>query len=102
MEFGNSLPHDINISGSNNKGFIVRAGCCTSVFTDEKKMLEAIAEYIKDPAKAQKEYNESNSGPMNTNAMIDTSGSGLAIRTDSPHGHTENCDCQAEEPDRRR
>ena len=75
MEFGNALPHDINISGSGNKGFIVRVGCCTAVFTDKKEMLNAIEDYINDPKKMEKAYNESNQGPtcFNANAPVENS-----------------------------
>ncbi len=60
MEFGNALPYDINIRGSHNKGFIVKAGCCTLVFTDKKVMLNAIEDYINDPKKMEEEYNKLN------------------------------------------
>ena len=59
IEFGNVLPHDIHISGSANKGFIVKTGCCTTVFTDKNSMLAAIEDYINDPDKMEKLYNES-------------------------------------------
>ena len=58
MEFENALPYDINIKGSANKGFIVRAGCCTCVFTDKGKMLDAIDDFIDDPKKMEDSYNE--------------------------------------------
>ena len=60
MEFGNALPYDINISGTGNKGFIVRVGCFTGAFTSVKTMLAAIEDYINDPKKMEKEYNNSN------------------------------------------
>ena len=58
--FENPLPYDIRIAGSANKGFILNAGCCTCVFTDKKEMLKAIEDYINDPKKMEKAYNESN------------------------------------------
>jgi len=60
IEFGNALPHDIHIIGSANKGFIVKVGCSTSVFSDKEDMIHAIRKYINDPDKMEKLYNESN------------------------------------------
>jgi len=57
--FENSLPYDIRISGSANKGFILNVGCCTCVFTNKKEMLSAISDYIDDPKKMEKEYTQS-------------------------------------------
>lgn len=105
MEFGNPLPYDIVITGSNNKGFIVKTGCCTSVFTDKKAMLSAIEDYINDPAKAEKEYNVSNNNCPRNALAVDTHGTGLAIgHTTRNHEPTEDCggECQEEQPDRRR
>jgi len=100
MEFGNPLPYDINITGSNNKGFIVKTGCCTSVFTDKKEMLAAIADYINDPEKAEKEYAASNKNCPTNALAIDTQGVGMTIRTDNRHELMEDCDCrQEEQPD---
>ena len=59
IEFGNALPHDIHITGSANKGFIVKAGCSVCTFSDKKEMLEAIEHYIDDPDKMEKLYNDS-------------------------------------------
>jgi len=69
MEFGNALPHDIKISGSHNKGFIVKAGCCTAVFTEKEALLKAIGEYIDDPNGMEKKYNDSD---VNKNQEIAT------------------------------
>jgi hypothetical protein len=57
--FENSLPYDIRISGSANKGFILNVGCCTCVFTNKKEMLNVISDYIDDPKKMEKEYTQS-------------------------------------------
>jgi len=101
MEFGNALPHDINISGSSNKGFIVRAGCCTAVFTDKKKMLNAIEDYINDPEKVEKAYNASN-GPRN----VPMAGNALAVGAQTMAVEERPMDdcCQTEDcgPDTRR
>ena len=56
--FENPLPYDIKITGSANRGFILTAGCCTCVFTDKQTMLKTIEDYIDDPKKMEKEYNE--------------------------------------------
>ena len=57
--FENPLPYDIRIVGSANKGFILTAGCCTCVFSDKKELLNGIEDYINDPEKMEKAYNES-------------------------------------------
>ena len=57
VDFGIALPNDIRITGSANNGFILTCGCCTCVFTDKAKMVEAILEYIDDPKKMEAKYN---------------------------------------------
>lgn len=59
LEFENLVPRQIIINGSANKGFIVQCGCCTCVFTDKKEMVNAILDYINEPGKIEKEYNNS-------------------------------------------
>ncbi len=39
-----------------NNGFFVQVGCQDLVFTDEKKLFQAITDYRKDPAAAEKKY----------------------------------------------
>ena len=101
MEFGNALPHDINISGSSNRGFIVRAGCCTAVFTDKKEMLNAIEDYINDPAKVEAAYNKSNGAPRNVptagNALA--AGRTMAVESSGPMEDCGQCqdDCAPEQ-----
>jgi hypothetical protein len=63
LEFENLVPRQIVISGSSNKGFIVQCGCCTCVFTDKKEMVNAILDYINDPDKIEREYNNSQKTP---------------------------------------
>lgn len=41
-----------------NRGFIVRAGCQTIIFENEKDLFKAISEYKKDPEAAEKKYIE--------------------------------------------
>ncbi len=88
MEFGNALPYDINIRGSHNKGFILKAGCCTLVFTDKKTMLNAIADYINEPEKMEKEYNKLN---RDERPQPVSSTRGDMIREEG------DCDCAQEE-----
>ena len=103
MEFGNALPYDIVISGSNNKGFIVKTGCCTSVFTDKKVMLAAIEDYINDPEKMKKAYNESNQGPISGPVALDSGPAGICF-TEAERGNTLRVsqeDCSPEGRSRR-
>ena len=97
MEFGNALPHDIKISGSHNKGFIVKAGCSISVFSTKKDLLEAIGEYIDDPKAMEKKYNKSNVAPQE---LATDSPSSSELRP-IPNSNQEE-QCNEESPDRRR
>jgi len=101
MEFKNALPHDINISGSSNNGFIVKAGCCTAVFTDKKAMLNAIEDYINDPEKVEKEYNASNGAPRNVPMAGNALAAGRTMAVEE--GPMDEC-CKTEDcaPDVRR
>ena len=74
LEFENLVPRQITINGSANKGFIVQCGCCTCVFTDKKEMVNAILDYINDPGKIEKEYNNSKKVPMGIGMAEDQCG----------------------------
>jgi len=107
MEFGNALPHDIKISGSHNKGFIVKAGCCTAVFTEKEALLKAIGEYIDDPEGMEKAYNKSNVNRTQEVATEETApdpGRTERLRSIRETSPGENCDQSEEAPttDRRR
>jgi hypothetical protein len=101
MEFNNPLPYDINISGSANGGYILRAGCCTCVFTDLKEMLAAIEEYANYPKAMEKKYNDSvkEQRPQ----VVEGPGTLTMGRTVSaPEPMNEVCECQDQcAPDRR-
>ena len=56
MEFGKALPYDIKITPTHNKGFIVKVGCCTAVFTDKKSLIGALDEYLSDPSGIEQLY----------------------------------------------
>jgi hypothetical protein len=62
MEFGTELPYEIKITCSSNKGFIVKVGCCTCVFSNKEDLLSALKEYLDDPEGMEKKYNEANKG----------------------------------------
>ena len=94
MEFGNVLPYDINIKGSSNKGFIVKTGCSTCVFTDAEEMLKAIDEYIKNPKGLEEEYNKSNQCPSDSPIAYNVNNNMLQMAT------TQEC-CQDEAPPNR-
>jgi hypothetical protein len=116
MEFGNALPYDIKISGSHNKGFIVKAGCCIAIFTEKEKLLEAIGEYIDDPKGMEKKYNESDANRTQEVENAPNSDNGtLALRNDVegenceaelrqvPNSRSQEDQCEGEfYPDRRR
>jgi len=90
IEFGNPLPYDIRICGSSNQGFIVTVGCATCVYTNKTDLLEAIGDYLDDPEKVEKAYNDSRKNccePMPDNGCDSLS-----------RGHTHSMD---DRPDRR-
>lgn len=62
MEFGKALQYDIKISTSSNKGFIVKVGCCTCIFSNKENLLSALKEYLDDPEGMEKKYIEANMG----------------------------------------
>ena len=66
IHFGKVTKYDINISPTNNKGFIVRVGCCNAVFNKVDDMLNAIKEFLENPEEVEKAYNEACScdGPI--------------------------------------
>jgi hypothetical protein len=60
MDFGKSIPYDINVKPTTNKGFIVKVGCATLAFSDSEGLLQFLREYLANPEKVEKEYNEAN------------------------------------------
>jgi len=90
IEFGSSIPYDIRITGSGNKGFIVNVGCATCVFSNKTEVLEAIGDYLDNPEQVEKAYNESikNRNPQ----PVPDSGIGATARGSNRLGPpTEEC-----------
>ena len=59
MNFGKVFEHEIVIQPSSNNGFVVRVGCGLFVYNSLRSMLKDLREYLSDPQKFEKEYNES-------------------------------------------
>lgn len=58
IEFGRKTKYDILISPSNNNGFIVRVGCCTTVYNNVDDMINAIKDYLNNPNEIEEMYNK--------------------------------------------
>lgn len=58
LEFGRAIPHIINITPSDNKGFIVKIGCGTLAFSNKDDMIEAFQEYLNNPKDTEKRYTD--------------------------------------------
>lgn len=58
MKLGFAIPHKITIRASANMGFIVKVGCGEFTAPDEINLLADLEQYLKDPEKWEKEYNE--------------------------------------------
>ena len=65
IEFKKISRYEVNIRHAANGGCIVQIGCCEASFTTPGEMLEALADFYKDPEGMEKKYNESN-GPCDT------------------------------------
>lgn len=58
MKLGYAIPREIRIRASANMGFIVRIGCGEFVAKTIPDLSIALEEYLHDPAKWEKEYND--------------------------------------------
>lgn len=57
MEFKKSIPYPILISPTPNNGFIVSVGCVKAAYSNSRKMVLDLEEYLDDPEKVEKQYN---------------------------------------------
>ncbi len=58
MEFGKVTTHEIKITPTINKGFIVSVGCATLAFENQKTMIDALEDFLSNPEGMEKRYNE--------------------------------------------
>lgn len=58
MKLGYAIPRDVTIKPSCNLGFIVKVGCAQLVAADKSALLDGLTEYLNDPEKWEKEYND--------------------------------------------
>ena len=58
MEFKKAIPREVVIQPTHNGGFIVHTGCCQLAFSEPEDLLTALRQYLIDPEKAEKSYNE--------------------------------------------
>ena len=58
MEFGKVTPHEIKITPTINKGFIVSVGCATLAFENQETMRNALEDYLSNSEGMEKRYNE--------------------------------------------
>ena len=45
-------------SGPANGGFLVQVGCAQFAYTEEDKLIQDLAEYIRNPVEVEKQYNK--------------------------------------------
>ena len=64
MKLRKLIRHKIIIEASANEGFIVKVGCGIFVFAGKKSLIAGIEEYLDNPEKWEKEYNEIEPGPQ--------------------------------------
>ncbi len=58
MKFGKVTMHEIRITPTINKGFIVSVGCATLAFENQKTMMDALEDFLSNPEGMEKRYNE--------------------------------------------
>ncbi len=58
MELGKVTIHEIRITPTINKGFIVSVGCATLAFENQKTMMNALEDFLSNPEGMEKRYNE--------------------------------------------
>ena len=58
MKFKKLIPYDILIRPTPNQGFIVEVGCVKVVYTNKRKMFDDLVDYIDEPEKIEKQYND--------------------------------------------
>jgi len=58
LEFGKVTTHEIRITPTINKGFIVSVGCATLAFENQKTMMNALEDFLSNPEGMEKRYNE--------------------------------------------
>ena len=57
IKFQKASKHDIHIQHTINGGMIVKIGCAKLSFSDYETMMDAMAEYYRDPDEVVKVYN---------------------------------------------
>lgn len=59
MEFKRDIPHNIHIQAAITGGYYITVGCQILVYSDSKKMLADLAEYLDNPREVINQYYES-------------------------------------------
>jgi hypothetical protein len=63
MEFKKAIKYDITIKASLNGGYFVEVGCCKLAYTDPKQLTKDLLDYLQEPEKVEKAYNELQPNP---------------------------------------
>lgn len=58
MKLGKVIKYKITIEPTLNNGFIVKVGCGLFGYSSSGNLLNALDEYLKNPEKFEKEYND--------------------------------------------
>ena len=72
MKLGKTINHKITIEPTQNHSFYVRVGCGRFAFQNGVDLLGALGEYLDNPEKWEKEYNEVGGGPQTVAADRNT------------------------------
>jgi hypothetical protein len=64
MKFGKAINYIITITPTINKGFIAKVGCAIFCYSDAGALLKDLDEFLSDPIKLEKEYNEKTNGDV--------------------------------------
>lgn len=98
IEFREAIPYTITIKSAANGSYIVRAGCVTLCFNNGQMLVEALAEYLKNPKGVEERYNDSRkntslvSRPPNSNpSSCEPRGPMATLATDECQGE-EQCE----------
>ena len=58
MKIKKAIKHVISIQPTSNSAYIVRVGCALLAYQDPKELARDLLDYLQDPEKHEKEYNE--------------------------------------------
>jgi hypothetical protein len=92
MKFGKAINHEIRITPTNNNGFIAKVGCATFCYSDKESLLKDFDEFLSDPMKLEKEYNETDgNAPDAINPVRRPMGNRATLARIEPECQSDEC-----------